>query len=86
MPNQSSGKSPFEIVYIESPLYTLDLVPLPKLPRMSIIVDHIIEKIINAHEEIKKELEESITTYKLGIDKHRHFKSFAERDQVMIHL
>jgi len=54
MPNQSSGKSPFDIVYIESPLYTLDLVPLPKLPRMSIIVDHIIEEIINAHEEIKR--------------------------------
>lgn len=86
MPNQSSGKSPFDIVYIESPLYTLDLVPLPKLPRMSIIIDHIIEKIINTHEEIKKKLEEFVTKYKLGIDKHRRFKSFAERDQVMIHL
>ncbi len=43
VPNRSSGKSPFEIVYIRPPLHTLDLVPLPKLPGMSIIADHMID-------------------------------------------
>ena len=57
MPNRSSGKSPFEIVYIRPLLYALNLVPLSKLPRMNIIADRMVDKIINVHEEIKKKLE-----------------------------
>lgn len=53
---------------------------------MSIIADHLIDKVIDVHEEVKKKLEESATKYKTDTDKRRHFKSFAVGDQVMVHL
>ncbi|KAH9735703.1 hypothetical protein KPL71_017836 [Citrus sinensis] len=86
VPNRSSGKSPFEVVYIRPPLHTLDLVPLPKLPGMSIIADHLIHKVIDIHGEVKKKLEESTTKYKAIADKHRRFKSYKVGDYVMVHL
>ena len=86
MPNRSNGKSLFEIVYIKPSLHTLDLVPMPKLPRMSIIPYHMLDKVINVSEKVKKKLEEFATKYKANADKHRHFKSFFVRDQVMVHL
>ena len=63
MPNRSSGKSPFEVVYIHPPLHTLDLVPLLKIPGMSIIADHMIEKVNNIHGEVRKKLEDSASKY-----------------------
>lgn len=86
VPNRSSGKSLFKIVYIWPLLHTLDLVHLPKLSRMSIIADHMIDKVINVHEEVKKKLEELTTKYKTDTNKHRHFKSFAIGDQEIVHL
>ena len=86
MLNQSSGKLPFEIVYTRPPLHTLDLVPLPKLLEIGIIVNHMVNKVINVHEEVKKKLEESTTEYKENADKHKRFKSFAVKDQVMVNL
>ena len=86
MPNQSSEKSPFEIVYIRPRLHTLDFVPLPKLPGISIIANHMVDKVINVHEEVKNKLEESTTKYKVDADKHRRFKSFVVVDQVMVNL
>lgn len=53
---------------------------------MSIIDDHMIEKVINVHEEIKKKLKEFVTKYKIDTDKHRHFKPFAVGKLVMVHL
>lgn len=53
---------------------------------MSVIVDHMIDKAINVHEEVKKKLEESAAKYKTDRDKQRHFKSFTVGDQVMVHL
>lgn len=54
MPNHSTGKSPFEVVYIHSPLHTLNLVHLPKPPGMSIIVDHLIDNVIDVYGEVKR--------------------------------
>lgn len=56
MPNRSSSKSPFKVVYIRPPLHTLDLIPLEKLFGMSIIADHQIENLIDINEEVKKKL------------------------------
>ena len=86
VPNHSSGKSPFEVVYICPPLHTLDLVPLPKLLGMSIIVDHLINKMIDVYEEVKKKLEESTAKYKAIADKHKRLKSYKVGDYVMVHL
>ena len=86
VPNRSSGKSPFEVVYIRPPLHTLDWVPLPKLPGMSVIANHLIDKVIDVHGEVKNKLEESTAKYKAIADKHRRFKSYKVGDYVMVHL
>lgn len=86
VPNHSSDKFSFEVVYIRPPLHTLDLVPLRKLSRMSIIAYHLIDKVINVHTEFKKKLEESTAKYKAIADKHRRFKSYNVGDYVMVHL
>lgn len=86
MPNWSIGKSSFEVVYIRSPLHTLDLVPLPKLPRINIVDDHLIDKVTNIHGEVKNKWEESVAKYKSMLDKHKRFKSFNIDDLVMVHL
>ena len=86
MPNRSSEKSTFEIVYIRHSLHALNLVPLSKLPRMNIIADHMVDKVINVHEKVKKKLETLLLKYKAEADKHRCFKYFVVEDQVMVHL
>lgn len=60
VPNCSSGKSPFEVIYIHPLLHTSDLVPLPKLLEMSIITAHLIDKVIDVHGEVKKKFEEFV--------------------------
>lgn len=54
MPNQSTGKSQFEIVCIQSSMYVLDMFLLPKLPETSIVADHMIDNVINIYNEIKR--------------------------------
>ncbi|PON53399.1 hypothetical protein PanWU01x14_202810 [Parasponia andersonii] len=53
---------------------------------MSIIIDHLINKGINIHKEVKSKLEESTAKYKANADKYRRFKNFKESDFVMVHL
>ena len=38
--SRSTGKSPFAIIYCVPPKHTLDLVPLPELPRVSQVVEN----------------------------------------------
>lgn len=44
--NRSSRKSLFKIIYIGPPLHTLDLIPLPRMLKLSIISNHMEKKII----------------------------------------
>lgn len=53
---------------------------------MSIITDHLVDKITNIHGQVKKKLEESVAKYKAAADKHKRFRSFKEGDIVMVHL
>lgn len=70
----------------------MDLVPLPKLSRMNIIANHlidnihVIDKLTNIHEDIKRKLNEFVAKYKFVANKQRRFKSFDESDLMMVHL
>ena len=53
---------------------------------MSIIINHLIDKVIDVHGEVKKKFEESTAKYKAIADKHRRFKSYEVGDYVMVYL
>ncbi|XP_028115004.1 uncharacterized protein LOC114312906 [Camellia sinensis] len=61
-----------------------NLVPRPKLPGMSIIADHMVEKVANIHADVRKKLEESAAKYKVATDVHRRVKTFEVGDMIMI--
>lgn len=86
MKNKSTGKSPFELVYTTPPKYALDLVPLPRLPGMSIAVENLAERVQEVQAEVRSNLERANMKYKQATDKHRRAKVFQEGDLVMIHL
>ena len=53
---------------------------------MSVIADHLINKVINVHGEVKNKLEEFTAEYKAIADKHRRLKLYKAGDYVMVHL
>jgi hypothetical protein len=69
MENRSIGKSPFSIVYCCLPKHALDLVALPKLPRMSIAVENMADRVHAIQEEARNQLEAYVDKYKEVVDK-----------------
>ena len=86
MLNQSTGKTPFQIVYCCPPRHTLDLVPLPKLPGLSIAAENIADRIKSIQEEAHQNLEASNAKYKTAADKKRRVQTFKEGDLVIVYL
>ena len=72
-------------MYRRIPKYTLDLVPLPKIPGYSIAAKHMTLKIQAISLEFKGKLEESNAKYKEFVNKHRKLKIF-KGDLVMVHF
>ena len=64
MQNRSTGKTPFEIVYLQPPRMTLDLVQLPNVPGLSQEAELAAEKITRIHQEVTSHLQESNERYK----------------------
>jgi hypothetical protein len=67
MLNRSTRKTPFQIVYCQPLSHALDLVPLPKLPGISIVA---------IQEEVRKNLKEFNARYKAAVDCKRRAKAF----------
>ena len=86
MMNRSTGKTPFQVVYCQPPRHALDLVPLPKLPGMSIAAEHMADRIKAIQEEVRLNLEAANAKYKAAADRKRRVKVFEVGDLVMVYL
>ena len=84
--NRSTGKSPFAINYGVPPKHALDLVPLPELPGVSQVVEHMADRIQAMQEEVRQKLEATNAMYKEAADKKRHEKIFNVGDLVLVYL
>lgn len=86
MVNRSTGKSPFEIVYIKKPKHALDLVPLPKLPGYNLPAENMAERVQKIQLEVTQNLEKANEKYKAAAIKHRRVKTFEVDDLGMVYL
>lgn len=86
VPNRSTKKTPFEIVYTRAPKHTMDLIRLPPSTDVNYNAEEFAERIQHIHNEVKKNLKEANSRYKFATDKHRREKIFNEGDLVMVHL
>ena len=58
------------------PKHILDLVPLPKLPRMSQPIENMADRIQAMQEKVRQKLEAINAKYKETVDKKRHEKKY----------
>ncbi|PKU85737.1 hypothetical protein MA16_Dca018592 [Dendrobium catenatum] len=84
MPNRSTGKAPFTIVYTKAPNTTVDLTILPKCKSTEAAAyskDY--SQILN---EVRQQLTSANQRYKEAADKHRRQQLFNVGDLVMVRL
>jgi hypothetical protein len=86
MVNISTRKALFEVAYGRTPRLTVDLANLPMLPRASITIEHLAERVTATHEEVQQHLENTYAKYKSEVDKRRRSKVFQKGDLVMVYL
>ena len=84
MVNRSTGRAPFDIVYLKPPNFTVDLVYLPHFWNKT--AADFADQVVQTHREVTRNLEEANARYKLTADKHHRPKSFSVGDLVMFHL
>ena len=86
MQNRSTGKTLFEIVYLQPSQLTLDLVQLPQILGLSQEAKLMADKITRIHEEVTEHLHLSNKKYKQAADQKRRFKEYQVGDLVMVFL
>ncbi|KAJ4719144.1 Transposon Ty3-I Gag-Pol polyprotein [Melia azedarach] len=74
MMNRSTGKTAFEVVYLQPPHHALDLVTLSALPGVSKAAENMAEKIQKVQEEVRANLEAANEKYKQDADQRRRQK------------
>lgn len=82
--NESTEKSPFEVVYTKVTHYPANLFQLPPTSNKSTeaLADHITITL----EEVKMQLAHSNAKYKVATDLHQHLQTFEEGELVIIYL
>ena len=86
MPNRSTKKTPFEVVYTSVPKHTVDLIRLPPPPDVNPNAEEFAKRVQRIHQDVKKNLEAANLRYKTAANQHRRLKLFSEGDLVMVHL
>ena len=86
MKNRSTGKSPFEVVYIKLPRLTFDLTTLPATVDLNKEAKIMVENIKRLHKEVYDHLIQTTDSYKKVADKKRRQAHFSKGDLVMVHL
>ena len=84
--NRSTGKSPFQIVYGNSPRNVSKLRKLDKGEISSAEAEDFAKHLKHIHEEVRKHIIKMNTQYKTKVDVKRRYKEFQIGDDVMVHL
>ncbi|PNX55320.1 kanadaptin-like protein, partial [Trifolium pratense] len=84
--HSATGKTPFALVYTFVPRHVVDLIKLPKAPRVSVVAENIAEEIIAVKDSVKAKLEATGLKNKVVVDKRRRVKVFNVGDDVMVFL
>jgi len=83
---QSTGYSPFEIVYGQNPTSPLDLVPFSITHQFSADAEERVKNIKKLHEEVRKKILKQNEKYQKSANKHCKKMEFQEGDLVWVHL
>ncbi|CAL2257726.1 unnamed protein product [Prunus armeniaca] len=81
--NQSTGKSPFEVVHGFSPRSPVDLVVFHVVAHASDSATSFAEHIRQLHDDVHRQISMHTDTYKLAANAHHRQQEFQERDFVM---
>lgn len=84
--SQTTGCSPFEVVYGNNPITPLDLAPLLVNHNYSQDAEEHAKYIKKLHEKVRQEIVKQNEKYQRNANKHRKKKVFNEGDLVWIHL
>ncbi|GKD49615.1 RNA-directed DNA polymerase [Tanacetum coccineum] len=82
--HSSTGFSPFEVVYKNSPRHVMDLVDLSG--KKNTQANRMVEEVQATHEVVRANITEANAKYKIVADKHRRKKLFHVGDKVMVFL
>ena len=83
---QTTGSSPFEVVYSKNPISPLDLAPLLTDYQFSGEAEERFKSIKKMHEQVRDRILKQNEKYKKSTDKHRKHAKFQEGDLIWIHL
>jgi hypothetical protein len=72
-------------VYGQNPSGVLDLAPIPRIGRLSIKADEMMNY-LRVHDQVKKAIKDSNVKYKAQSDNHRHKVTFKVGDLVLVVL
>ena len=84
--HQTTGSSPFEVVYGKNPISPLDLAPLLIDHQFSGEAEERSKSIKKMHEQVRDRILKQNEKYKKSADKHRKHAKFQEGDLVWVHL
>ena len=84
--NRSTGRSPFQIMYGNSPRTAPELRKMEQCERTSAKVEEFSNHIRSLYEEVHAHINKMNQQYKARADQRRRHKEFQEGDMVMVHL